>query len=156
MAGLQQFLRHDVHLSEAVVAEDDPQILVRVDERARHVVERDMKLGFPVRQILFSLLLLGDVGHHRDRATGRDPPAQDAVPAAVGRVVLEALPRRIAQTLHAPGDQGVGVALAVVAVLGQMAQKIGIGTAGSSNSSGTGYISRKRWLQTTIFRSLSV
>jgi hypothetical protein len=45
-------------------------------------------------------------------------------------VILEALPRRIAQTLHAPGDEGIDVALAVVAVFGQIAQKIGIGTAG--------------------------
>ena len=45
-------------------------------------------------------------------------------------MVLEALARRIAQALHALGDLRVGVALAVVAVLGQIAQEIGIGTAG--------------------------
>ena len=45
-AGLQQLRRRRVHLAEAVVAEDDVQIVVGVDERARHVVERDMELGF--------------------------------------------------------------------------------------------------------------
>ena len=89
-----------------------------------------MELGFPVRQILFSLLLLGDVRHHRDRATPVHPTAENAIPPPVRRVILEAQPRRIAQTLHALRDQRIDVALAVVAVLGQIAQQIGIGTAG--------------------------
>jgi hypothetical protein len=45
-------------------------------------------------------------------------------------VILEALSRRIAQTFHAPGNQGIDIAFAVVSVLGQIAQKCRIGTAG--------------------------
>ena len=41
--------------------------------------------------------------------------------------VLERLARRIAQALHALGDQRVDVAVAVVAVLGQIAQEVGVG-----------------------------
>ena len=75
-AGLQQLLGYPVHLLEAVVADDDVQIVVRVDQRARHVVERHMELGLLIRQILFGQLLLGDVGHHRDRATAGHPAAK--------------------------------------------------------------------------------
>ena len=43
-AGLQQLRRHLVHLPEAIIAEHDAQILVRVDKRARHVVEGKLQL----------------------------------------------------------------------------------------------------------------
>ena len=89
-----------------------------------------MELCFSIRQILFSLLLFGDVCHHRDRATSVHPATQNAIPPAVRCVILEAPPRRIAQTFHALGDQGLDVTVAVVAVLGQMAQQGGIGSAG--------------------------
>ena len=85
-------------------------------------------LGFD--KLALGLLLLGDVRHHRDRAAGRRPAAANAVPAAVRGVVLEALAGGIAQTLDAPGDMRVGVAFAVIAVLGQEAQEVGIEAAG--------------------------
>ena len=66
------------------------QIAIRVDERARHVVERDVELRFLVRQILFGQLLLGDIRHHRDGAASGHPAAQNAIPPAVRRVILEA------------------------------------------------------------------
>jgi hypothetical protein len=45
-------------------------------------------------------------------------------------VVLKTLARRIAQTLDPFGDQGVDIALAVVTIHGEVAQEIGIETAG--------------------------
>ena len=89
-----------------------------------------MELGLLVRQIPFGLFLLGDFGHHRHCAATRHPIAQNAVPAAVGRAILEALARRIAQALHAPRHQGLDITLAVIAVLSEIPQKIGIRTAG--------------------------
>jgi hypothetical protein len=74
--------------------------------------------------------LLGDVSHHRDRAAARGATTDDAIPLAVRGMVLEAPAGRVAQTVDALGDQGVDVTFAVVAVFGEMAQKVGIGTAG--------------------------
>ena len=43
---LKQLGRHRVHLSQAIVADDDSQLVIGVDERTRHVVERDLELAF--------------------------------------------------------------------------------------------------------------
>ncbi|MEJ2176054.1 MAG: hypothetical protein P8Y76_14435 [bacterium] len=123
---LQQLRRDCVHLPEAVVAENEVQPLVGVDERAGHVVEHGMEQAFLVRQIAFRLFLVGDVGDHRHRAARRHATAQDAVPAPVRAVVLEALARRVAQTLDAPRHVRLDIALAVIAVLGQVAQHVGV------------------------------
>ena len=50
-----------------------------------------MELGFLLGQVVLHPLLLGDVRHHRDRATCRRPAAEDAIDPAVRRAVLEAL-----------------------------------------------------------------
>ena len=91
--------------------------------RARHAV------GLPCPPNLLGLFLLGDVGHHRDGAAARHAAAANAIPASVRRVVLEAFAGRVAQALDALGDERVGLAFAVIAVLGQKAQEIGIGAA---------------------------
>ena len=129
LAGPKQLGRDRIHLPEAVVAEDDVQILIGVDERAGHVVQRDVKLGFLARQFLLSPLLAGDIGHHRDRAARGRPATIDAIASAVWRDVLEALAGRMAQAFHAPRDQHVHVAFAVVAMCRKVAQELRIGLA---------------------------
>ena len=110
-----------------------------------------------IEKIALGLFLLGDVRHDRHCTTCRHPTAQYAIPPAVGGVVLKANPLGIAQTLHALGDERVDVTLAVVTVLSQIAQKIGIGSAGLQQLLlGTVYISLKRLLQTTILKLSSV
>ena len=52
LAGPKQVGGDRIHLLEAVVAEDDVQILIGVDERAGHIVQCDVKLGFLARQLL--------------------------------------------------------------------------------------------------------
>ena len=89
-----------------------------------------MKLGFLLRQILFGPFLLGDVRHHRDGAAFGRPPAQDAIPSPIGRMILKALARGIAQAFDPPRDKVFNVALAVVPILREVAQKIGVGPAG--------------------------
>ena len=81
---------------------------------------------------------------------------RDPIDAAIRRAVLESHAGRIAQALHPAGDKRVDVAVAVVAVLGQIAQEVRIRAPRLSSSLGTGYISAKRSLQTTMLRSSSV
>ena len=138
LAGPKQLGRDRIHLPEAVVAEDDVQILVGVDERAGHVVQRHVKLGFLARQFLLRLLLSGDVGHHRDRAARGRPATIDAIAPAVRRDVLEALAGRMAQAFHAPRDHHVHVAFAVVAMRRKVAQELRIGLARSKQFGGDG------------------
>ena len=125
LAGPKQVGGDWIHFPEAVVAEDDIQILIGVDERPGHVVQCQVKLGFLARQLLLSLLLWGDIGHHRHRAARGRPATMDAIASAVWRDVLETLAGRMAQTFHAPRDHHVHVAFAVVA----MASQGGAGTA---------------------------
>ena len=41
-AGLKQLRRNRIHFLKTVVAEDNVQLVVGIDQRPRHVVERDM------------------------------------------------------------------------------------------------------------------
>ena len=50
-----------VHLPEAIVADDDVQVFVGVDERTRHVVQRKMEAGLLLGDVLPGVLLLGDM-----------------------------------------------------------------------------------------------
>src|SRR5262249_62145583 len=102
-----------VHFFEAVIAKDDVEIFIRIDERTRPVAERLPQLGLLLRQILFSPPLLRDVRHHRDGAATRDATTDDAIPPAVRGMVLKAPGVRIAQTVDALGDEGVDVTLTV-------------------------------------------
>ena len=79
---------------------------------------------------LLSPLFLRDVRHHGHGAAQRRPSAENAVDPAVRRAVLEALARGIAQALHALGNLGLHVAVAVIAVLGETSQEIQIGAPG--------------------------
>jgi hypothetical protein len=45
LARLKQFGGDWVHLPETVVAENDVQVLIGIDECARHVVERDLQVA---------------------------------------------------------------------------------------------------------------
>ena len=98
---MKQLGRDRIHLLKAVVAEDDVHILIGIDERARHIVECDVKLGFLAGQLLFGPLLLGDVRHYRDGAARSGPATVDSIAPTVRCDVVEALAGRIAQALHA-------------------------------------------------------
>ena len=89
--GLKQLVWNPIHCLEAIVAEDNSQIFVREDERARHVVQRDMELRLLHREGLLSPLFLRNVRHHGHGAAQRRPSAENAVDPAVRRAVFEAL-----------------------------------------------------------------
>ena len=122
-AGLQQLRRNAVHFLEALIAEDDVDVLVGVDERARHVIERDVELRLLLPERLLGELLFGDVRHHGDGAARSRAAAQDAVDPSVGSAVLETLARGVAQAFNPAGDVRLDVAFAVVAVLGEIAKE---------------------------------
>jgi hypothetical protein len=129
LAGLEQLGGDRIQLPEAVIAEDDVQLLVSVDECAGHVVQHQVKFGFLARQLLLRLLLARDVGHHSDRAAAGRLATIDAIAAAVRCGVLKTLAGRVAQTFHTPRDHHVDVAFAVVAVCREVAQELRIGLA---------------------------
>ena len=57
MARLEQLGRYGIHLPELVIAEDDVQVLIGVNEGARHVVEGDMEQCFEASHL--------NIGHNR-------------------------------------------------------------------------------------------
>src|SRR5262245_55325353 len=126
---LKQISRRVVDLFETVIAENDIEISIRVDKCAWHVAQCYPELGFRLRQVLFSLLLIGDVSHHRNGATARGTATDDAIPPTIRRMVLKAPVGWVPQTVDARSHQGLDVALPVVAVIGEIAQKIRIGAA---------------------------
>jgi hypothetical protein len=129
LARLKQFSWDRIHLPEAVVAENDVQVLIGIDESARHVVERHVKLSLLACKFLFGLLLLRHISHHRHRTAGGCPATVDSIASTVRCDVLEALAGRMAQTFHAPRDHHVHVAFAVVAMGRKVAQELRIGLA---------------------------
>jgi hypothetical protein len=44
-ARLKQLLRHPVHLFKAIIADDDIEFFIRVDECAWHMIERHLELN---------------------------------------------------------------------------------------------------------------
>jgi hypothetical protein len=66
---LKQLLRHLVHLFEAIVAEDDLQLSVRVHERARHVVERNPELALQIGRMMIRHDHLGAKRRTEQRAS---------------------------------------------------------------------------------------
>jgi hypothetical protein len=98
--GLKQFARHAIHLGEALVADDYIEVVVGVDERARHVLERHMHLRLLRGQIALRLFLFRHIGHHGDDAAARDRPPADSIHAAVRRFVLECFAGRVAEAFH--------------------------------------------------------
>ncbi len=85
-----------------------------------------MKLGLLARETFLGALELGDVGDRGHRAVRRDAATDHPVDLPVRCVVLEGLARGIAKAFDPPGDQRTDVALAVIAVLGQEAEHVGI------------------------------
>ena len=81
-----------------------------------------------------ALLESRDVGDHRHRAA-LTPPGGDRLRRSrpSGARSSNVMPDRIAQAFHPLGDQRVDVAVAVVPVLGQVAQQVGIGTSRAAN-----------------------
>jgi hypothetical protein len=128
-APLQQLARYGVHLGKAVIAQDDVEIGVDVDQRTRHIVERDVKFSLVSRQTLLGLLQLCDVGSRRDRPAHRDAAAQYAVDGAVWGIVLERDAARVFDAVYPLCDQRIDIARTVIAVLGQVAEEIQIGFA---------------------------
>ena len=109
------------------------------------------------RQIFLGVLEPGDVRDHGHRAALRRPTAIDLEDRPSGARSSNVDARGIAQAFHPTGDQGVDVAVAVVSVLGQVcAGNQDMAVPDASSSLGTGYISVKRLLQTTMFSSSSV
>ena len=58
---LEQLRWNRVHSGKPVVADDDVQVVVGVNERAGHVVQSDLELRFLVCNSLFCLLARSDV-----------------------------------------------------------------------------------------------
>jgi hypothetical protein len=46
---LKQLARSLIHFFEAIIADDDVQVVIGVNKRAGHVVQSDMELGFLLR-----------------------------------------------------------------------------------------------------------
>jgi len=76
---------------------------------------------FCSEKLFLCILELGDIGHHRHRATRGDVAAPDSVDTVVRCAVLESFTRGVAQTFHALGHKGVYVTVTVVPVLGKVA-----------------------------------
>ena len=124
---------------------------------SRHLAVRILGPRNRVQQLALGLLELGDVGHHGHGAAVAGAAPRDPVDAAVRRAVLERLAGRIAQALDAARDMGVDVAVAVVAVLGEIAQQRRIGLARLEQlAAAPGTTRRSGRLQTTMSRSWSV
>ena len=81
---------------------------------------------------------------------------RDAVHAAVGRLVHERDARGIAQALHTARDLLFGIALAVIAVLREVAKERRIGPARLEQPGRNRIDSAKRSLQVTMSRFASV
>lgn len=126
---LKQFSRDRIHFPEAIVAEDDIQVLVGVDERARHVVERYVKLGLLACQFLLGSFLLRDIRHDRHDTTGRSPTTVDPVAPTIGCDVLKTLAGRMTQAFNASGGQRLHIAPAVITVGREIEQELRIGLA---------------------------
>jgi hypothetical protein len=127
---LNQLARSLVHFFEAIITDDDVQVVIRVDNRARHFVQSDMELGFLLLQFLLSLLLLGDIRHDRHDAARLHAAAVNPVHAAIRRAVFERLVRGVAKACHPPGDERFGIPSSVVAVRCQKAQEVRVWATG--------------------------
>ena len=154
---LEQFRRHRIHLGEAVVADDDVQILVGVGERARHVVERDMELRFLARDVAFRELALGDVGVGRERGRRLDDRrVADVEDAAVASSYSSSCGCRSRTRSRRDIGLRFGVAGTVVAALGVEAiefDDVGAGLAQRGRDSRAGR-AKARLLATSFrFRS---
>jgi len=77
-AGLQQLLRHLVHFSEAVVAQDEVQVLVGVDQSARHVVEGNLELPLYDSRLVIGQMCVRQSRHQHPSCSPARPCAVNA------------------------------------------------------------------------------
>src|SRR6266851_5752566 len=85
-----------------------------------------MKLCFLSRSFQLSLPLFRDIRHHGHDAAGVYPAAEDSVNSAVGCLVLKTFTRRITQALYPPSYERFLVAVSIVAMLSEKAEKVRI------------------------------
>ena len=121
----QQFGRSRVHLGEARVADDDVEVVVRIGERPRHVVERDLQLRLLARGVALGRPACGDVGVREDQAAMDDRRVLDVQDLSRRRDVLEFMRLAAADTVDARHRVRLDVARPVVAASRVVAVELG-------------------------------